>query len=284
VDWPFVGTEAVAAGVVTRHDLATRYDAIFRNVYAPQGKRLTPPQKAYAAWLWSRRRATVSGVSAAAIHGAKWIDPRLPAELNQTSQHKTRGIVLHNDTLANDETEVVRGIPVTTPVRTAFDLGRRRGLTLAVIRVDALLQATDLKLAAVDALVERHRGTRGIVQLRNVLVLADPGAESPQETRTRLVLTNAGLRPSRTQIDVFNRFGEHVRRIDMGWPEWKVGVEYDGEQHWTDPAIRAKDIDQQAELEALGWRIIRVSAEMLRYRPNTIVGRTRSALRAAGRN
>jgi hypothetical protein len=31
------------------------------------------------------------------------------------------------------------------------------------------------------------------------------------------------------------------------------------------PAIRARDIDQQAELEALGWRIIRVSAEMLGF-------------------
>ena len=68
----------------------------------------------------------------------------------------------------------------------------------------------------------------------------------------------------------------------MGWPKWKVGVEYDGEQHWSNPAIRAKDIDQQAELEALGWRIIRVSAEILRYRPYSVVERTRAALRAAG--
>ena len=70
----------------------------------------------------------------------------------------------------------------------------------------------------------------------------------------------------------------------MGWPEWQVGVEYDGEQHWTNPTIRARDIDRQADLEALGWRIVRVSAEMLRYRPWTIVQRTRKALQAAGRN
>jgi hypothetical protein len=283
VDWPFVGTEALAAGVVTRHDLATRFHAIHRNVYIPRGQQVTPAQKAHAAWLWSRRQATVAGVSAAAMHGAKWIDPRLPAELNQASQHRTKGIVLHNDTLSSVEIVVVHGIPVTTPARTAFDLGRRYGRTLAVIRVDALLQSTSLKLTEIDALIDRHRGARGIVQLREVVRLADDGAESPQETRTRLVLTDAGLRPQRTQIDVFNRFGDHVRRIDMGWPEWKVGVEYDGEQHWTDPAIRARDIDQQAELEALGWRIIRVSAEMLRYRSVTIVERTRAALGAAGR-
>jgi hypothetical protein len=226
---------------------------------------VTPEQKAKAAWLWSGRRATVAGVSAAAMHGAKWIDSRLPAELNQPSQHKTTGIVLHNDTLWPDEIVVRRGLSVTTAARTAFDLGRRYGRTLAVIRVDALIQATDLKLPDVDSLVDRHHGARGIVQLRDVVSLAD-------------------LRPTQTQIDVFGRYGAHIHRIDMGWREYKVGVEYDGEQHWTNPDIRARDIDQQAELEALGWRIIRVSAEMLRYRPHTIIDRTLSALHAARRN
>src|SRR5262249_11361671 len=119
-------------------------------------------------------------------------------------------------------------------------------------------------------------------QLREAINLSEPGSESPQETRTRLVLTHAGLRPKRTQIEVFDRFGVFIRRIDMGWDEWKVGVEYDGEQHWTDPAVRAHDIEWQAKLEALGWRIIRVSADMLRYRPQVIVERVRDALRAAG--
>ncbi|MEO3758089.1 DUF559 domain-containing protein [Mycobacterium sp. B14F4] len=282
MDWPFVGTEAVAAGAVTRHQLATRYEAIYRNVYLARGEQATPRQKAYAASLWSRRRATIVGVSAAAIHGSKWIDQRLPAELNRCNQHKTRGIVLHNDTLADDDVVMRDGIPVTTPARTAFDLGRRYGRTLAVIRVDALLQATGVKLADVDGLIDRHRGTRGVVQLRDVIDLADGGAESPQETRTRLVLTDAGLRPTHTQIEVFDRYNSQVGRIDMGYPRYKVGVEYDGGQHWTVPAIRARDIDRQAELEALGWRLIRVSADMLRYRPYTIVERTRTALRAAG--
>jgi hypothetical protein len=111
----FLGTEALAAGVVTRHVLATRYDAIYRNVYVPRGQQVSPEQKAKAAWLWSGRRATVAGVSAAAMHGSKWIDRRLPAEFNQPSQHKTTGIVLHNDTLWPDEIVVRRGIAMTTP-------------------------------------------------------------------------------------------------------------------------------------------------------------------------
>jgi very-short-patch-repair endonuclease len=251
-------------------------------VYVPKGQALTPVDKAVAAWLWSGRRATAAGLSAAALHGMKWLDGRLPAELNHRHRHKNRGILLHSDTLADDEVCVVNGVPATTLARTAFDLGRRNGLTTAVIRLDALMQATDLKAMDIQEIADRHRGARGILQLREAIGLSDAGAESPQETRTRLILTAAGLRPKRTQIEVFDRFGEYIHRIDMGWDDWLVGVEYDGAQHWTDPDIRSKDIETQAQIQALGWRIIRVGAEMVRYRPNTIVARTRAALRAAG--
>ncbi|HYO05346.1 MAG TPA: DUF559 domain-containing protein, partial [Mycobacterium sp.] len=162
------------------------------------------------------------------------------------------------------------------PVRTAFDLGRRRGRTLAVIRVDALTNATGLRAPSIEALIRRHGGVRGLRQLREVVDLVDGGAESPQETRTRLVLVDAGLPRPRTQIVVDDW------RIDMGYEEFKVGVEYDGVQHWSDPRQHRRDIDRLAELLARGWLIIRVSADMLRYRPGVITSRTCQALRQAG--
>lgn len=279
---PFIGSEALASGVVNRYQLATQYDAVYRNVCVPKGQVLTAADKAVAAWLWSERRATAAGLSAAALHGTKWIDAKLPAELNQPHRHKTSGILLHSEKLGDDEVCIANSVPATTPARTAYDLGRRRGLTSAVIRLDALMHATNLKPTDVEALAERHRGARGILQLRQAITLSDSGAESPQETRTRLILTDAGLRPTHTQIEVFDHFGEFVHRIDMGWVDWMVGVEYDGAQHWTDPDVRANDIETQAVLEALGWRIIRVGNNLVRYRPSTIVARTRVALRAAG--
>jgi very-short-patch-repair endonuclease len=282
LDWPFLGTEALARGAVNRYQLRTRYDTVFRNVYVPKGQALTAADKALAAWLWSGRRATVAGLSAAALLGTRWIDANRPAELNQASQHKTKGIVLHSDELRDDESCYVREVLVTTPARTAFDLGRRRGLTAAVIRLDALMQATDVKPGEVELLADRHRGARGTIQLREAMALSDAGAESPQETRTRLVLTSAGLRPQRTQINIFDSFGGFVHRVDMGWENWRVAVEYDGIQHWADRDVRNNDIDWQAEAEALDWRIVRVNADMLRYRQATIIARTRTALRAAG--
>lgn len=279
---PFVGTEAVTAGTLNRYQLATRFEQVYRNVYVPRGLQLTAVDRAQAAWLWSGRRSTVAGTSAAALHGSRWIDAQLPAELNQPSQHKTPGIVLHHDALSADDIVTVGGIPVTSPARTAFDMGRRPGLVVAVVRLDALMRTTGVTADEVGALAAHHRGARGVVQLRRAVELADPGAESPQETRVRLVLARAGLPPERTQIDVFDRDGYHVGRLDMGWRIWKVGVEYDGQQHWTDPGQRARDIDRQARLEAQGWRIIRVSADMLRTHPTTIVVRVWQALRAAG--
>jgi very-short-patch-repair endonuclease len=110
-----------------------------------------------------------------------------------------------------------------------------------------------------------------------VLELVDGGAESPRESRLRLVLVRGGLPPPETQIE----FRELHIRVDMGWRQWKVAVEYDGVQHWTDGRQRSWDIERIALLEAAGWVVIRVSAEML-SRPHIVVERVKAKLRAAG--
>lgn len=272
---PFLGTEALAAGHVSRRGLL-RLERLYRDVYLPDEAELTAEARAAGAWLWSGRQATLGGLSAAALHGARWIDARLPAELYRRNGKPADGIVIHRDELLEGEACVIRGIPATTPARTAFDLGRRPGRVRAVIRVDALSHATGLHAPEIATLIEQHTGVRGLVQLREVIDLMDGGAESPQETRTRLVLVDAKLPPPRTQIV------DGCWRLDMGYEEFRVAVEYDGAQHWTDPRIRAYDIDRHADLLARGWLIIRVSADMLRYRPHVIVERTCAALRERG--
>jgi very-short-patch-repair endonuclease len=237
---------------------------------------MTAESRAVAAWLWSGRQATLGGLSAAALHGSKWIDAELPAELFRRNGKKANGILIHRDELLADEATVLHDINVTTPARTAFDLGRRGRRIAAVIRLDALANATGLAPSRIWPLVDRHSGVRGLVQLREVLDLMDGGAESPQETRTRLVLVDAGLPRPRTQV----RVGRW--RVDMGYEDFKVGLEYDGPQHWEDPEIRARDIEKYADLSARGWVIIRVGAELLRYRQRVVVARTCEALLQAG--
>jgi hypothetical protein len=267
---------------MTERDLRRSCTRIYRNVYQRRGAELSAKDRALAAWLWSGKEAVVAGNSAAALLGAKWVDARLPAELVTSRKRPPPLIVARNETLDAGEILTIAGVPVTSPARTAFDLGRRSGLETAVIRVDALARATGVAVEDVQPLVEAHPGVRGLKQLRRVLLLMDAGAESPQETRTRLLLVAAGLPHPQTQIEVLDDWGRVFARIDMGWREWKVGIEYDGSQHWTDPRIRTNDIDRTAELQQRGWILIRVSAELLRHRRAVIVSRVREALSLHG--
>ena len=149
-------------------------------------------------------------------------------------------------------------------------------------RLDALVNATGVKLVDVDSVAAAHPGVRGLRRLRAFLPLVDGGAESPQETVARLALIDAGLPRPQTQINIFGLYGEFIARVDMGYAEVKVAIEYDGPQHWTDPAVRQRDIDKQFEMTALGWFTIRVSRDLLKYRRATYVARVEHALRERG--
>ncbi|AKN15313.1 DUF559 domain-containing protein [Mycobacterium haemophilum] len=273
---PFLGSEALRRGAITRNELRTRYRAVFRDVYIGRDVQLTAAAKARAAWLSTD--AILAGLSAAAVLGTKWLDPAAPAEIVRADRHGQPGFVVHSYQLADDEVQLFRGMRVTTAARTAFDIGRGLHVAKAVPILDALLNATGLKPADVTAVADRHPGARGIRRLRAALELADGGAESPQETRVRLFLVGAGLPKPETQIE----FRDLHIRVDMGWREWKVAVEYDGIQHWDNRYQRSWDIERIALLEAAGWTVIRVSAEMLSRRPNSIVERVKAKLRERG--
>ena len=216
------------------------------------------------------------------MHGSRWLPADAPAELARVRSAAASGIRIHRDTLVDDEVCLVQSIECTTAARTAYDIGRRIAGDEAIIRIDALLNATRCPVPGIVEIANRHRGARGIRSLRKVLELVDGGAESPQETRVRLLLIRDGLPRPITQIPVRDATGRAVRRIDMGWPEYCVGVEYDGEHHWTDPAAHAGDITRLEFLAAQGWVIIRISARQLRDAPEDITRRARRALRERG--
>lgn len=244
---PFIGSQEVRRGALTRHDLARDYRSIFRDVYLPRDIELTAKLRAQAAWLTSG--APLCGLSAAAVLGTKWLDPSDPAEILRANRRSQAGLAVRSWTVDACELCVVGDITVTTAARTAFDIGRTRPVPQAIPIVDAVLNATRIAAADVAAVAEAHRGVPGAARLRAMLGLLDGGAESPQESRLRLVLVGAGLPMPQTQIEF-----RHLRiRVDMGWPEWKVAVEYDGVHHWTDRRQRSWDIDRIALLEAEGW-------------------------------
>jgi len=275
IESPFVGSEAIASGALRSHQLRARYRAIFPNVYAPKGAELSLHQRAEAAWLWSHRNGILMGLTAAGLHGAKWLDDGLPVEVVTPNARPPRGMRTHDLCIYPEERMFLGDLPVTTPQRTAFDIGRRRPTRSTVARMDALLRATGIKPAEVAEIAVRHPGTRGLRQLDTVLELVDAGAQSPRETWLRLTLVDAGLPRPQTQIPVNSPSHVTTYYLDMGWEDAMVAVEYDGDHHRTDRWQHNKDVIRLEELERLGWIVIRVLAE---HTTGQIVWRVRDAL------
>lgn len=256
---PFIAREVLDTGRLTRHQLRTRHAVVYPGVYAEAGVPLTARDRAKAAWLWSKRRGILAGRSAAAMHGSKWLDASLPAEILYNNRHAPPGVRTWADAVEDDEITMIDGIPVTSPARTALDMACRYPLNTAVTAIDALANAARLKSADIEMMAERHRGRRGIPHARKVLELVDPGAESPKETWLRLLVIRNGYRKPTTQIPVYDEYGVLVAVLDMGWEDMKLALDYEGEHH-RNPVRFNKDIRRHDAVTQLGWTDIRVTS------------------------
>lgn len=254
---PFVGSEALAGGALNRHELRRYYRPLMPNVYLD--KRIAPNlrRRTQAAWLWSHREAVVAGLTASAWHRAKWVDDDIPVELIWANARAPKRVITRADLLLPGESQRRDGLNVTTPERTAFDIGRRGPLREAVARLDALGNATEIKAADVLALADCHAHVRGLRQLETALDLYDPGAQSPQETWLRLMIINEGYPRPQTQIPVLGQNGRPRYYLDMGWEEHTLAVEYDGIQHAD---ALGYDIVRHEYISQAGWTTIRVAA------------------------
>lgn len=268
MDTFFIGSEALAAGAVTSYELRRFHRRILPDVYGPRWGKLSLEDRIRAAWLWSRREGVVSGLPASALSGAKWVDAETPVELNWPNHRPPKpvavgpdpiNVIVRADTIDTDEVVRRRGMAVTSAERTAFDLARRGTIDDSVARLDALARATGFTPADVLDLAAMHPHVRGLRRIACVLDLVDSGAESPQETWLRLLLIRAGYPQPQTQIPLLGPDGYPIYRLDMGWADKLIAVEYDGDGHREKSRWRS-DIVRSEYIAHLGWKHIRVVA------------------------
>lgn len=262
-----LGGEAVRAGVVTRHELARGYTHLYRGVFVRKGVEVSLRDRAVGAWLATGRKGVIAGVAASALHGAPWVDPDVEIEVAGVKCLPQNGLITRIEHVASDEITRRMGLPVTSRVRTAFDLGRHVERPEALARLDALMWNQRFSIEEVVLLADRHPRARGVRQLRELLPLVDGGAASPRESEVRLWLHDSGFPRPQTQIPVVQG-SRPVAFLDMGWPEYHVAVECDGDHH-----------RKERMLEQMGWIVIRVIAE---DNPEKWLARTASALRSRG--
>lgn len=161
------------------------------------------------------------------------------------------------------------GLPVTTLARTAVDCAREMGPLPGLVVMDAAMRA-GADRDQLLALLRVDPTGRGMARAREIVRLADAGAESPQESALRFVMLRAGLPEPETQLRVDSRLGTFWG--DLGWGRWRVLLEYDGRSKYTVAEALVNEKRRHDAIVEAGWRILRVTKEDLRT-PTALVAR-----------
>ena len=271
---PFRGTEAVAQGILTTHDLRVRCTRRMQDVHQVRGAGYGPDEHLRAAWSWAPEGSVVAGLGAARLHGERMLadDRVLKAGLDlyvPTRSRAPRGVRLRirNRHLRPEHVVTVDGIDCTSIARTAADLGRwRRDPVESVVAVDALCRATGIPPAHLEPELKRMRPIHGLARVLELLPLCDHRADSPPETRLRLAIRFSPLPDPEPQVAIRDGHGRHVATADLGYRRARVALFYDGEVH-LQREQRDWDANVTARLTELGWRSLRITAGMLRAEP-----------------
>ncbi len=235
--------------------------------------------KLVAARLRLPKYAVFSGATAAWLHGLDGAlsDP-IEATVPTGARIRTRsGMTIRRATVGDEETVMKRRLRATSALRTLRDMCCRLSLAESVVLIDMALRARLVGTASIEQYVESHPRAMGIATMRRALGYAEPRAESPMESRLRLLLVFAGLPRPEAQVPIHDRFGRFVGRPDLFYSDARLGIEYDGGIHRE--SLTADDRRQNRLLDA-GVRLLRFTASDIYQRPHEVVTQVRRLLPA----
>jgi very-short-patch-repair endonuclease len=260
--WVRLGRDVYADSRIERdHQLACRAIAL----RVPEYVAFAGPSAAY-----------LRGVSHAAgfrdtVHVV--VEPDLPLE-------SSRGLMVHHAVLGAGDVELVDDLRLTSPARTVWDLACWLDPVRSVPILDGMLAQGLISPEAVQSYASTKSPRRGRHRVEQAISLADARAQSPQESRLRVLLVLAGLPRPEAQHPV--RIGSLVLHPDLAWPEYKVAAEYDGKWH-EEPRQAELDKERLRLLTRAGWFVVPVTRERMREFPE-LVAEFRRALRSRGAN
>ena len=201
-----------------------------------------------AAWLWGEdtytwsESDTIPALDVCALRGHE-----------PTQRH---GIDGHTRDLSARDITVVADVRVTTPLRTAMDLGCTLKAREALAVLDAFARDHGVSVADLRSELPRFRRRRGVRQLRALVPLVDPRAESPRESWVRYEIHAAGLPAAEPQYWILIN-GVRTFRLDLAYVRRRVAVEYDGfDAHERTQEQRDHDNARREWLRKNGWTVI----------------------------
>jgi very-short-patch-repair endonuclease len=264
--------------LVERGELERLLPRVYRLVAIPR----TPDQEAMAAVLWAGESSVISGGTAASLHelDGGW-RPR-PIEVTATKNlaspvpwlrvHRTK-------LLGPGDVAVRKGIPVTSPARTLFDIAGHAHFENVELALDDGLRKG---YYSIEYLKKVHRrlarnGRNGAGVMTTLLARRSSGyvvPKSPLEGRVVQLMRNVKLPEALRQHRI--RVRGRIYYADFAYPQIRVVIEAQSRRHHFSPDDWQDDLRRKSDLACAGWRLIELTWKDV----TTEQARTKSLLRA----
>ncbi len=278
-------TQLVALGM-SRHQIEHRVQterliAARPGVYTFAGTPRSDRQALWEAVLWAGRDATVSHRAAAVVWRFESIACANP-ELWTPRRLRASDVIVHRGVVPARDRGLREGLPITSVTRTLSDLA-------AVIEEEVLegaieearrrhLISDDRMRRDFGRMSARGRpGSQALGRLTREFEGSAP-TESRLEVRVLRILRNAGIATPVRQFEVI--LGRRRYRIDLAWPDLKVGIECEGYSVHGRRRAYVPDRVRLAAVVGAGWRIVPVTWEQTKA-PEELAAVVNSALREA---
>lgn len=284
---PFRTRTAQTFGMTPASLRSPSFEAPFAGVRVPRGSLRSVVDLCTAAARVLPAGTAFSHVTALRLLGVEvpWRltdDDRVHVVAPQRRQRPQRAnVVAHYCGQSALTLTTAHGLLVTSAAQTWLHLAHTLPPDDVVVLADAMTRrdAPATTVRELRRLTDATFKMRGIARCREAIDLVRPGTDSSMETRTRLILVQAGLPCPHVNVPARDDAGRFLALPDLSYPRLRIAIEYDGDVHRTDPATWRRDVERRQRLEDAGWVIVTATADDVLRFPERLVGRVREARR-----
>lgn len=268
-----------------------RWERLHQRVYRLAGTTATWRQQAMAACLYLAPAGVLSHRAAASLRSlarvtTTRVEVIVPKNRKRRSGSPKVRVHLTQEPIPDEDITTIDGIPVTRPARTLLDLAAAEPEDVIERCLDDALRRRLVSLPFLERWLadprrNRHRGARvlrRLVEERATIGVTD----SPLEATLLKLLREAGLPIPMLQYEV--RDGDRfIGRVDFAYPDDLVAIEADGFRYHDGRTGFDAERARTNELQALGWRVLRITSKHLEQDPDGVIAWVRRSLGSPGR-
>lgn len=276
---PFTRADLAAREITVyalQHD--PRYLQVVRGVWIDKAEDTVVPTPVWAGheWAWAAtqlrgfllRRPDVAGTlwTAARLYGLP-----LPQRIRDQTLHVAGDIasvrVNRGDVVLHRHQRLRQidffDLPLVTIPHLLVELGRHLALGELVQLGDAAVSTRfggpKTTVESLQTELATRRQVHNRRRIEKAFSLIRQTVDSPRETWLRLWLIDNGFPEPVVHPQVSCRIKNVILQPDLGYPELKLAIEYEGDHHRSSAGQFNTDIERQQLLEAEGWTILRVT-------------------------